>query len=161
MHCYLSAPWLVPGRAPPWSPVTPRACTRPRPHCCSLPSYLQSCQERRREQGKRGWREVEGEEGAARGRALPGLSLLQLCKERLKVKEYFLIPQAPVLAVNGNCHKFECRLKIFSRCLSVSTARRNGISHTPDVAPCFMHVRGGARRFHTDILLRFTGGSGC
>ena len=58
MYCYLSAPRSAPGRAPSWSPVTPWACTRPRPYCCSPLSYLQLCQER----------EKGGEDGGGGGK---------------------------------------------------------------------------------------------
>ncbi len=155
MRCYLSAPWLVPGRAPsPWSLVTPQGCTRPWSYCCSLLSYLQSCQERQRQL------RIEGGEGRGggsrgrenRGRALPWFVFTPALWREIESKGILPHPSAQILLVNGDCHKFECRLKIFSRCLSVldDNLMKRYITHSR------CNTRGGVCRFHTDILLRFT-----
>ena len=55
-----------------------------------------------------------GREGAVEGRALPRLSLLQLCKNRILPH-----PAAQIYRVKVNSHEFEDRLKISSHCLTV------------------------------------------
>lgn len=108
--------WLVPWRTPLLVPGDTLSCTRPWPHCCSWSSYQQSCQERQREPRMKGGRKrgCGGREGAVEGRALPRLSLLQLCKNRI-------LPHsaAQIYRVKVNSHEFEERLKISSHCLTV------------------------------------------
>lgn len=128
-------------------------CTRLRPYCCSWLSYLQSCHERQREPRKKGWkrRGGRGREGAVRDRAFPRLSL------HWNIENKRRLPHLPaqICRVNGNCHKFECRLKIFSRRLSVldDNSMKQCIKHSNCST---LHVRGGVYRLHTEILLRFT-----
>lgn len=67
--------------------------------------------------GKRGGR---GREGAVRDRDFSQIVFTPALQKNTENKRRLPHPPAQICRVNGNCHKFECRLKIFSRRLSVS-----------------------------------------